>query len=116
MCIRDRQDINFTVEPGQTIALVGPTGSGKSTLINLICRFYDVTEGQVLIDDMDVRSIELKTLRRNISTAMQDIFLFSDTISENIAYGNPDIDIEEVKKVSRVADAESCLLYTSRCV
>lgn len=101
------QDINFTVEPGQTIALVGPTGSGKSTLINLICRFYDVTEGQVLIDDMDVRSIELKTLRRNISTAMQDIFLFSDTISENIAYGNPDIDIEEVKKVSRVADAES---------
>jgi ABC-type multidrug transport system, ATPase and permease components len=100
-------DINLSVKPGQTVALVGPTGSGKSSLINLICRFYDATDGEVLLDDTNIKLIDLKVLRRSISTAMQDIFLFSDTIEENIAYGNPDISHEQVIKVAKIADADN---------
>jgi len=100
-------DINFVVKPGQTIALVGPTGSGKSTLINLICRFYDATDGEILLDDTDIKSIDLKTLRHSIATALQDIFLFSDTIEENIAYGNPDISHEQIIRVAKIADADN---------
>ncbi|MCH5184722.1 MAG: ABC transporter ATP-binding protein [Oscillospiraceae bacterium] len=100
------KDISFKAQPGQTIAIVGPTGSGKSTLINLINRFYDVSEGQILIDGADVRDIDLYKLRSNISTAMQDIFLFSDTIEGNIAYANPEASIEEIKRVSQAADAD----------
>lgn len=99
------RDVCFKAEPGQTVAIVGPTGSGKSTLINLINRFYDVSSGEVRIDGMNVKDIDLYELRENIATAMQDIFLFSDTIEGNIAYGNPDASFEEVKRVSRAADA-----------
>ncbi|MBC7765668.1 MAG: ABC transporter ATP-binding protein [Hyphomonadaceae bacterium] len=98
-------DINMKVEAGQVVAIVGPTGSGKSTLINLICRFYDVSSGKVSIDGIDVKKISLKNLRENIATAMQDIFLFSDTIEGNIAFGTPDASMEEVRRVARVADA-----------
>lgn len=100
------KDISFKAQPGQTIAIVGPTGAGKSTLINLINRFYDVSEGQVLIDGVDVRDIDLHKLRANIATAMQDIFLFSDTIEGNIAYANPDADIKDIRRVSLAADAD----------
>lgn len=99
------RDLNFTVEPGQTLAIVGPTGSGKSTIINLISRFYDATHGTVYIDDVNIKNIDLKTVRSNIASAMQDVFLFSDTIKNNIAYGAPNATYEDVERVARIADA-----------
>ncbi len=98
--------IDFQAEPGQTIGIIGTTGSGKSTLMNLLCRFYDATSGQVLIDGMDVRRHDLYNLRDNIGMAMQDVFLFSDTIEGNIAYGRPDCDIEAVHQAAVMADAD----------
>ncbi len=98
-------DVSFKVEPGQTIGIIGTTGSGKSTLMNLLCRFYDTTSGQVLIDGMDVRQHDLYNLRDNIGMAMQDVFLFSDTIEGNIAYGRPDCDFEAVHQAAVMADA-----------
>lgn len=104
---RDRvlRDLNFTVEPGQTLAIVGPTGSGKSTIINLISRFYDASQGTVYIDDVNIKNIDLKTVRSNIASALQDVFLFSDTIKNNIAYGAPNATYEDVERVARIADA-----------
>ena len=100
------KDISFHVEPGQTVGIIGATGSGKSSLINLICRFYDVNQGRVLVDDIDVRNLNLQTLRGNIGIAMQDVFLFSDTIEGNIAYGNPDCTIEQVQAAAKIANAD----------
>ncbi len=98
-------DINFKVSAGQTVGIIGSTGSGKSTLMNLLCRFYDTTSGQVLVDGQDVRDMDLYNLRDNIGMAMQDVFLFSDTIEGNIAYGRPDCSFEEVKHAAVMADA-----------
>jgi ATP-binding cassette subfamily B protein len=98
-------DINFRVEPGQTVGIIGAVGSGKSTIMNLLCRFFDTTSGQVLIDNTDVRDLNLYNLRDNIGMAMQEIFLFSDTIEGNIAYGRPNCSFEEVKKAAVMADA-----------
>lgn len=98
-------NISFKVKAGQTIGLVGHTGSGKSIIINLLSRFYDATEGEIFIDNVNVKDIDLEILRKNIATAMQDIFLFSDTIKDNIAYGNPKADLEEIKEVSKKAQA-----------
>lgn len=98
-------DINFKAAPGQTIGIIGSTGSGKSTIMNLLCRFYDTTSGQVLVDGTNVRDMDLYNLRDNIGMAMQDVFLFSDTIEGNIAYGRPDCSFEEVKKAAIMADA-----------
>ena len=98
--------ISFHVEPGQTVGIIGATGSGKSSLINLICRFYDVNQGRVLVDDIDVRNLNLQTLRGNIGIAMQDVFLFSDTIEGNIAYGNPDCTFEQVQAAAKIANAD----------
>lgn len=100
------KDISFRVEPGQTVGIIGATGSGKSSLVNLICRFYDVNQGRVLVDDIDVRNLNLQTLRGNIGIAMQDVFLFSDTIEENIAYGNPDCTFEQVQAAAKIANAD----------
>jgi ATP-binding cassette, subfamily B, multidrug efflux pump len=97
------EDINLKVEPGQTVAIIGPTGSGKSTLINLISRFYDCTSGELLIDGMNIRDINIKDLRENIAHAMQDIFLFSDTIEGNIAYGVPDASQREIEWAAEAA-------------
>jgi len=99
------KDINLKVSPGETIAIIGPTGSGKSTLVSLICRFYDSTEGEILIDDINIKDIDVNILRERISTAMQDIFLFSDTIEGNIAYGVPDASMERIQWVASMADA-----------
>lgn len=99
------KDINFKVSPGQRIGIIGSTGAGKSTLMNLLCRFYDTTSGEVLVDGRDVRTLDLYNLRDNIGMAMQDVFLFSDTIEGNIAYGRPNCTFEEVKHAAIMADA-----------
>lgn len=98
-------DISFTAEPGQTIALLGATGSGKSTIINLIPRFYDASEGQVLIDGHDVRDVTLESLRQRIGIVLQETVLFSGSIRDNIAFGRPDATDEEVISVARAAAA-----------
>lgn len=98
-------DINFKVKAGQTVGIIGSTGAGKSTLMNLLCRFYDTTSGEVLVDGKNVRDLDLYNLRDNIGMAMQDVFLFSDTIEGNIAYGRPNCSFEEVKRAAIMADA-----------
>lgn len=97
-------NINLEVKPGEMVALVGPVGSGKSTIINLLPRFYDVTEGAVLIDGVDVRDYKLESLRRNIGIVAQETFLFGDTARENIAYGKPDAPLEEVIEAAKLAN------------
>ena len=104
------RDISFSVKPGQTVGIIGATGSGKSTLISLVCRFYDVTNGAVKVDDIDVRNLNLQMLRGNIGVAMQDVFLFSDTIEGNIAYGDPDCPFEEVEKAAKIANAHDFIM------
>ena len=98
-------NINFEVKKGQTIGIIGTTGAGKSTIINLLCRFFDVTEGEILVDGINVKDLDMYQLRENIGIAMQDVFLFSDTIEGNIAYGRPDCSFEKVKEVAKMADA-----------
>lgn len=98
-------DINFKIKAGQTIGIIGSTGSGKSTLMNLLCRFYDPTSGTILVDGKDVKNHDLYNLRDHIGMAMQDVFLFSDTIEGNIAYARPDCPFEDVKKAAIMADA-----------
>ena len=99
------KDVSFTVGVGQTVAVMGPTGSGKTTLIHLLARFYDVTEGEVLVDGCDVRNWKLQELRGGIGTATQDVFLFSDTVEGNIAFGNQELSVDEVKGFAMRADA-----------
>ncbi len=98
-------DISFAIKPGQTVGIIGSTGSGKSTIMNLLCRFYDTSSGDVLVDGINVKDYDLYDLRDNIGMAMQDVFLFSDTIEGNIAYGKPDCPFEEVKHAAVMADA-----------
>ncbi len=98
-------NVSFEAQPGQTIALLGATGSGKSTIINLIPRFYDVTEGRVLIDGHDVRDIKLESLRRHIGIVLQETTLFAGTIRDNIAFGRPDAPMDEIIAVARAAAA-----------
>ena len=99
------KDVSFAVGAGQTVAVMGPTGSGKTTLIHLLARFYDVTEGEVLVDGCDVRNWKLQELRGGIGTATQDVFLFSDTVEGNIAFGNQELSVDEVKDFATRADA-----------
>ena len=88
--------MNIVAEPGQTVALLGPTGSGKSSVVNLLPRFYDPSDGRVLIDGQDVRDVTLDSLRRSIGIVQQDVFLFITSIRDNIRYGRPDATDEEV--------------------
>lgn len=97
------RNVSFTADPGEKIAILGATGSGKSSLIYLIPRFYDVDKGSILIDGMDVRSFKLSSLRRQIGLVLQDVFLFSGTIRSNIAFGRPDASMDEVKAAAKMA-------------
>ena len=99
------KDISFSVKKGQTVGILGSTGAGKSTIMNLLCRFVDATSGGVLVDGVNVKDWNLYDLRDNIGMAMQDIFLFSDTIEGNIAYGRPNCTFEEIHEAAVMADA-----------
>jgi ATP-binding cassette subfamily B protein len=97
------QGINFHVKPSEKVALMGYVGSGKTTLAELVPRFYDVTEGSVLLDGLDVREIKLHSLRRQIGIVMQDVYVFSDTIKNNIMFGKPEASLEEVENAAKAA-------------
>lgn len=99
------EDINLSIEPNQIVALIGSTGSGKSSLVNLIPRFYDVSAGAVCVDGYDVREVELQSLRQQIGIVLQTSLLFSTSIAENIAYGRPDVSQEEIEAAARAAQA-----------
>jgi len=103
-------DINLTAEPGQVVALVGPTGAGKTTIINMIPRFYDAKEGAVLIDGIDVRQVTQESLRRQMGIVLQDTYLFSMTVRENIRYGRPDATDEEVEAAAKISLAHDFIL------
>ena len=103
-------DINLTIHPGDMIGLVGASGAGKSTLVNLICRFYDVREGAILVDGVDLRSFPVPEYRRNIGLVLQDPFLFFGTIAENIAYGHPEATRDEIVAAARAARCHEFIL------
>lgn len=99
------KDISFKAEPGKTYAIVGPTGSGKSTLVHLIPRYYDPSAGRVLIDGVDARELDLRELRRSVGIIFQETFLFSTTVAENISYGRPEAPREEIERAAKAAQA-----------
>ena len=99
-------DVSFVAQSGQTIAVMGATGAGKSSLVNLLGRYYDIQGGSVKVDGIDVREQKLKPLRRELGYVMQETFLFSDTIADNIRFGRPDADMDRVRRAARVAQAE----------
>ena len=107
------KDISFKAAPGETVVIMGATGAGKTTLIDLIPRIYDVSGGQVLVDGNDVRMMKLKQLRGGIGIATQDVLLYSDTIEGNICFGNIDLPEDEVEKYAKAADAHSFIIKTS---
>jgi ABC-type multidrug transport system fused ATPase/permease subunit len=98
-------DVDLVIEPGQTVALVGPTGAGKTSIANVVARFYDVTDGAVLIDGLDVRQVTQRSLRRQMGLVPQDPFLFSGTIADNIRFGNPNAKEEKIEEAARLANA-----------
>ena len=100
------RDVSFEVRPGERLGIVGATGAGKSTLINLLLRFYDVTEGRILIDGRDVRDMELAEVRRLFSLVLQDVHLFSGTIADNIRLGERSIDDERVRRAAQAVHAD----------
>jgi ATP-binding cassette, subfamily B, multidrug efflux pump len=100
------KDVSFNIRSGQTVGIIGPTGAGKSTLVNLLSRFYDTSSGEVRVDGLNVKDWELSKLRDSMATVMQDIFLFSDTIEGNIAYGNPDASFQDVQSAAKMAEAD----------
>jgi ATP-binding cassette subfamily B protein len=99
------KDISFKVNAGETVALVGATGAGKSSVINLLSRFYDIRRGSICVDDVDIKNFDLDSLRENIGVVMQDVFLFSDSIAKNITLGNPEIGTEKIWEAAELVGA-----------
>ena len=97
------KNIDLTLDPGKTVAILGSTGSGKSSLVHLVPRFYDPTEGRVLIDGQDIREVRLSSVRENVGIVLQDVFVFSGTISENISYGHPSASFEDIEHAAKIA-------------
>ena len=106
------RDISLVIEPGQMIGLCGHSGAGKSTFVNLLCRFYDVTDGQILIDGIDVRDYDLQWLRGQVGVVLQEPYLFHGTIADNIRYGRPDASDAEVIEAARAANAHNFIVGT----
>ena len=104
------REVSLVVEPGEMIGLCGPSGAGKSTFVNLICRFYDVTDGQILVDGVDVRDYDVKWLRRQIGIVLQEPHLFHGTVADNIKYGHPDASADEVIAAARAANAHDFIV------
>ncbi len=103
-------DISFTMAPGEMVALVGPSGAGKTSIANLICRFYDPVDGRVSVDGHDLQQIKLNSLRRQVAVVLQDAFLFNNTVFENLLYGNPDATREEIIKAAQAANAHDFIV------
>jgi ABC-type multidrug transport system fused ATPase/permease subunit len=103
-------NVELKVKAGERIALVGGSGAGKTTLVNLLPRFFDVTGGSIIINGIDIRNMTLKSLRSNIGLVTQDIFLFSDSVRNNIAYGRPDAPLEEVERAAKLAHAHDFIM------
>ena len=99
-------DVSFTCKPGEMLALVGPTGVGKTTITELLSRFYEPNSGRILIDGIDIQDVTIKSLRQNISTVLQDTFLFNGSIAENISYARPEASMEEIKEAARAANID----------
>jgi ABC-type multidrug transport system fused ATPase/permease subunit len=108
------RDVSFKVEGGSVVAVVGPTGAGKTTLVNLIARFYDPQAGRILIDGVDVRDLSLSSLRTQVAFVFQETYLFSDTVSGNIAYGRPGISAGDVEAAARLAQAHEFIEAMSK--
>ncbi|OZV11802.1 ABC transporter [Tissierella sp. P1] len=104
------EDINFSINPGETLAIIGSTGSGKSTLINLISRFYDVDKGKIKIDGIDVKDIDISDLREKVGIVPQKVLLFTGTIKDNIRWGDENATIEDIEKVAKIANAHDFIL------
>jgi ATP-binding cassette subfamily B protein len=100
------ENVSFKIEPGKTVGILGSTGAGKTSLVNLLARFYEPDSGAVLLDGVDIKNYTLSALRRQLGIAMQDVFLFSESVKGNIAYGRPDLDEEAVRKRAGQADAD----------
>jgi ATP-binding cassette subfamily B protein len=104
------KNVNMKIEAGSNIGIIGETGSGKTSVVNLVSRFYDVTQGELLIDNNDIKELKLEDLRRDIGIVHQDIFLFSDTIKNNISFGNPDATEEQITKAAKIAQAHDFIM------
>ena len=102
--------VSLDIKAGERLALVGPSGGGKTTLCNLIPRFYDVTSGHIYIDGQDIQQVTLKSLREDIGIVQQDVYLFSGSVADNIAYGKPDATREEIIEAARLAGAERFIM------
>lgn len=100
------KNMSFKVEPGMTVGILGPTGSGKTTIANLLCRYYEVSDGEILIDGVNIKNYDLQYLRKNVGITMQNVFLFSDTVEGNIAFGKSDASFDEVKKAAELGRVE----------
>ena len=104
------KNVSLTIEPGQMLGLVGQTGSGKSTLVSLVCRFYDPTKGYITLDNMDLMDIKARSLRVHIGIVLQETFLFAGTLQENIAYGKPGASFEEIIRAAKAANAHDFIM------